>query len=185
MKKSRPPFPQTGLTANESRRLLLRFHATGLMKTASALVLLLAFLGGCASTPEAPLQDDAAAKRFESAPRAAIVYLYRADASGSAGISTIWVDDRLVGQTLPATYFRFAVRPGHNRIAAFAGDQGRLEIDTREGGVYFVAMHVGGEGESSPNTVFRVVSPDAGKAAILRCCTLLETWRPGQRRLTF
>jgi hypothetical protein len=154
----------------------------GTLKTTSALVLLLAYLGGCASTPEASLQDDAAAKRFESAPRAAIIYLYRADNPGR-GVSTIWVDDRPVGQTLPATYFRVAVRPGHNRIAAFASDPGRLEIETRGDGVYFVAMHVGGEAESSPNTIFRSVPPEAGQAAILRCCTMLETWRPGQWRL--
>ena len=154
----------------------------GTLKTTPALVMLLAFLGGCASTPEASLQDDATAKRFESAPRAAIIYLYRADGPGR-GVSTIWVDGRIVGQTLPATYFRIAVRPGHNHIAAFASDQGRLEIETREGGVYFVAMHVGGEAESSPHTVFRSVPPEAGQVAILRCCALLETWRPGQWRL--
>jgi len=150
----------------------------------AALVALLALLGGCAATPEAPIQDDAAAKRFESAPRAAIVYLYRADNPSSA-TSTLWVDDRIVGQSLPATYFRVAVRPGRNRITAFGPDQGRLEIETREGGVYFVAMHVDGDGESSPNTLFRIASPAVGKAEILRCCTMLETWSPGQWRLLF
>ena len=154
-------------------------------RTALALVVSLAFLGGCASTPEAPPASDAEAKSFEPAPRAAVIYLYRSDGPGSSGVSTIWVDDRLVGQTLPATYFRVAVRPGRNRIAAVAGDQGRLEIETRGGDVYFVAMYVGGEGESSPDTIFRGVPPEVGKAAILRCCTMLETWRPGQWRIQF
>lgn len=156
----------------------------GTPRTALALVLLLALLGGCAATPEAPPATDAEAKRFESAPRAAIVYLYRADHPSSA-TSTLWIDDRLVGQSLPATYFRVAVRPGRNRIAAFAPDQGRLEIDTRAGSVFFVAMYVGGDAEVPGDTVFRSVPPDAGRAAILRCCTLLETWRPGQRRMPF
>lgn len=153
-------------------------------KSASALVLLLALLGGCAATPEASPTTDAEAKRFESAPRAAIVYLYRADTPSST-TSTIWVDDRIVGQSLPATYFRVAVRPGRNRIAAFAPDQGRLEIETREGGVFFVAMQVGGDAEGSGTTLFRSVTPDAGKAEILRCCTMLETWRPGQWRAPY
>ncbi len=153
----------------------------GLLKTRLTLALLLAFLGGCASTPEAPPATDAEAKRFESAPRAAIIYLYRADNPSSA-ISTLWVDDRIVGQSLPATYFRVAVRPGRNRIAAFAPDQGRLEIDTREGGVFFVAMRVGGTLETPGNTLFRSIAPETGKAEILRCCTMLETWRPGQWR---
>jgi len=153
----------------------------GTPRTALALVLLLALLGGCAATPEASTQDDAAAKLFESAPRAAIIYLYRADTPSSA-TSTLWVDDRIVGQSLPATYFRVAVRPGRNRIAAFAPDQGRLEIETREGGVFFVAMQVGGDFETPGNTIFRSVPPEAGKAEILRCCTMLETWRPNQWR---
>ena len=153
-----------------------------ILKTALALVVSLVLLGGCASTPEASPGDDADAKRFESAPGAAIIYLYRADAQ-SSGIATIWIDDRLVGQTLPTTYFRVAVRTGHNRITASGADVGRLEIDTREGGVYFVAMQVIGEMEGSSTTVFRSVTPEVGKAEILRCCTLLETWRPGQRRL--
>ncbi len=157
---------------------------TGTLKTASVLIPLLALLAGCAATPEASLQDDAEAKRFDSAPRAAIVYLYRADTPGST-TSTLWVDDRIVGQTLPATYFRVAVRPGRNRIAAFAPDHGRLEIDTREGGVFFVAMQVGGDLDAPGNTLFRSVPPEAGKAEILRCCTMLETWRPGQRRMPF
>ena len=152
--------------------------------SALALVLLLALLGGCAATSEASREADVEAKRFESAPRAAIIYLYRADTPSNA-TSTIWVDDRIVGQSLPATYFRVAVRPGRNRIAAFAPDQGRLEIDTRGGGVFFVAMRVGGDVDTPGNTLFRSVPPEAGKTEILRCCTMLETWRPGQWRAPF
>jgi len=154
----------------------------GTPRTTLPLVLILALLGGCASTPEAPPASDAEAKRFESAPRVAIIYLYRADTPGSSATATIWVDDRIVGQTLPATYFRIAVRPGRNRIAAIASDQGRLEIDTLEGSVYFVAMYIGGDVETPANTIFRRVPPEIGKAEILRCCTMLDTWRPGQWR---
>ena len=149
----------------------------------SALLALTAFLGGCAATPGASPASDAEAKRFESAPRAAIIYLYRPAASGGRGPSTVWVDGRLVGQTLPASYFRIAARPGRNLITASAGDAGRLEIDTQADAVYFVEMQVFGETESESSTVFRGVAPEVGKAAIQRCCTLLETWRPGQPRL--
>ena len=138
----------------------------------------------CASTPEAPPASDAEAKRFESDPRAAIIYLYRADVS-RGGVATIWIDNRLVGQTVSTTYFRVAVRAGHNRITASGSDAGRLEIDTRGGEVYFVSMNVLGETESASTTVFRSVTPEVGKAAIQRCCTMLETWRPGQSRFNF
>ena len=143
-------------------------------------VLLMAVLGGCATTPGASPAKDADAKRFEPELRTAIIYLYRADVRG--GVSTLWIDNRLIGQTISATYFRVAVRPGRNVITASGSDLGRIELDTREEGVYFVEMRVLGETEGASTTIFRTVPPDAGKALIAKCCALLETWRPGQSR---
>ncbi len=158
---------------------------SGLLKIISALVLLSAMLGGCASTPEAAPASDAEAKQFESALNAVIIYLYRPLGPSGRGISTIWIDGRLIGETLPTTFFRVAVRPGHNRISGSGADTGRLEIDTKAGEVYFVEMQVRGESQGDSSTVFRLVAPEAGKAAILGCCNRLETWRPGQRRFNF
>src|SRR5450631_12509 len=149
-------------------------------RLAPSLLLLLGMLGGCATTPEASRESDADAKRFEPALRAAIIYLYRADIRG--GVSTIWIDNRLVGQTVAATYFRIATRPGHNIITASGADLGRIEIDTRDEGVYFIEMRVAGESEGSSSTTFRSVPAKTGKETIARCCALLETWRPGQPR---
>jgi hypothetical protein len=143
--------------------------------------LLLAVLVGCATTPEASRESDADAKRFEPALRAAVVYLYRPDIRG--GVATIWIDNRLVGQTVSGTYFRVPIRAGHNIITASGSDQGRIEIDTRDEGVYFIEMRVAGEAEGSSTTNFRSVPAEAGKEALARCCSLLETWRPGQPRL--
>ena len=151
----------------------------GFLKSLS-LLLLLALLGGCAATPEASPEKDADAKRFDPALRGAIIYLYRGDQRG--GIATIWINDRLVGQTVPRTYFRVAVRPGRNRIGVAGNDMGRIDVDTREEGVYFVEMQVLGESESDHTTIFRSVPADAAKRVITQCCTLLETWRPGQSR---
>ncbi len=146
-------------------------------------LMLAAMLAGCAATPEATPDRDAAAKQFEPAARAAVIYLYRADSPGSRGVTTVWVDGRLVGQSLPATYFRVIARPGRNHIHATGADAGRLEIETRQDAVYFVAMHVSGQDEGSSSTVFRSVPAAAAQSAIQRCCSLLETWRPGQWRV--
>jgi hypothetical protein len=155
------------------------------MRSGPWLSLLAALVGGCAATPEASPQSDAEAKRFETAPRTAIIYLYRADTPSNGATATIWVDGRLIGESVPATYFRVLARPGHNRISASGHDTGRLEIDTRANEVYFVAMQVLGDAENSSSTIFRSMPPAAANAEILRCCTLLETWRPGQTRLPF
>jgi hypothetical protein len=155
------------------------------LKITSTLTLLLALLGGCASTPEASPDTDADAKRFESAPNAAIIYLYRPLAPGGNAASTLWVDGRLIGETLSTTFFRVAVRPGRNRISASGSDAGRLEIDTQAAGIYFVETQVLGDAQGASTTFFRSVAPATGKAAILRCCNMLETWRPGQSRFNF
>jgi hypothetical protein len=140
----------------------------------------LALLAGCSTTPEASREKDADAKRFEPAMRAATIYLYRPDIRG--GVATIWIDNRLVGQSVSGTYFRVPVRAGRNVINASGSDLGRIELETKEEGVYFVEMRVRGEDEGSSTTVFRSVVTDAGQKAIAQCCTLLETWRPGQPR---
>ena len=157
-------------------------HGTSISAAVRGLMLA-AMLAGCAATPEATPDRDAAAKHFEPASRAAVIYLYRADSPGSRGVTTVWVDGRLVGQSLPATYFRVIARPGRNYIHATGGDAGRLEIQTRPDAVHFVAMYVTGQDEGSSSTVFRSVDPAAAQAAIQRCCSLLETWAPGQWRM--
>ena len=151
----------------------------GFLKTLP-LLLLLALLGSCSTTPEAPPEKDADAKRFEPALRGATIYLYRGDLRG--GVATIWIDDRLVGLTSPRSYFRVPVRPGRHRISAAGNDMGRIDVDTREEGVYYVEMQVFGESEADHTTIFRSVPADAAKRVIAQCCTLLENWRPGQSR---
>jgi hypothetical protein len=143
---------------------------------------LLALLAGCASTPQASLGTDADAKRFDSAPNAAIIYIYRPIGAGQ-GVSTIWLDGRLVGDSLPQSFFRVAARPGHNRITTAGNDPGRLEFDTRADEVYFVEARVEGESHSESISSFRLVTPESGKTAIVGCCRMLEAWRPGQPRL--
>lgn len=150
------------------------------LKILPLLVLSLALFSGCSSTPVASPQDDADAKRFNPPLRGATIYLYRGDLRG--GVSTIWIDDRLVGQTLPRTYFRVVVRPGRNRVGVAGNDMGRIVIDTKEEGVYFVEMQVLGETEGDHTTIFRSVPPETGKKVITQCCALLDTWRPGQSR---
>ena len=147
-----------------------------------AAVLLVMMLGACAATPEAPRERDADAKHFESVPGSAVIYLYRADVSG--GLSTLWLNNRLLGQTLAQTYFRATARADRSVIATSGADNGRIELETREEGVYFVEMRVYGQGEGDSQTIFRRVTPEIGRQAILRCCNLLENWRPGQSRLS-
>jgi hypothetical protein len=155
------------------------------LRIAFPLITAIAVLAGCAATPLASNESDADAKRFETATNAAIIYIYRPTGYGGHGVSTVWVDGKLVGETLPSTFFRIAVRPGRNRVAAGGNDMGRIEIDTKADGVYFVEAQVAGESQSESATTFRAVAAETGKSMIQGCCRMLETWRPGQWRLNY
>ena len=144
-----------------------------------ALLVSILALAGCVSTPEATPERDAEAKRFMARPDAATIYVYRDDfASAEPGTddTVLYVDDRLIGAVLPKTFFRFDVRAGERLLHGYAFDQGSLKVDTRSGELTFVSLQT-----TAGTSRFTLVKPDAGKRDILRCCTLMENWAPGQR----
>lgn len=145
---------------------------------ASALVLPLALLSGCASTPQATAERDAEAKQFVSHPATAAIYVYRNEWNAADDYSVLYVDNRLIGATLPGTYFRVDVQPGKHVLRGFAYDAGQLELDVRPGEIKLVSLNV-----LSGYSRFALRNGEAGRRELLACCVLLENWAPGQRPL--
>jgi hypothetical protein len=138
-------------------------------------------LAACTSTPQASPERDADAKQFTSHPNSAAVYVYRPDfpiGTGEWSDSVLWVNDRLIGSTLPRTYFRVDLRPGRQVLRGNGPDIGRFTLDTNSGEIYFVSLNV-----RAGTSHFAVVAAEAGKRELLRCCSLMENWAPGQRPL--
>ena len=135
-------------------------------------------LAACASTPQAGPERDAEAKEFYAHPATAALYVYRAGISSLDEDSVLYIDDRLIGATLPRTYFRFDVRPGRHRLHGVGADSGSIEIDVRAGEIYFVSLKVLGG-----NSFFALEDPGVAREALVGCCALLENWSPGQRPL--
>ena len=136
-------------------------------------------LAGCASVPQASLERDSEAKQFLAQPGAATVYVYRPDFwAGRGDESVLYADGRLIGATLPGTYFRIDLRAGPHILHGYGYDHGRLKVEPRYGEIIFVALTV-----SSGASHFETVEPEDAKRAIARCCVLLENWAPGQRPL--
>ena len=131
---------------------------------------------GCASTPQATAERDAEAKRFGTHPSTATLYVYRPEPSGDD--SVLWIDNRLIGSTLPYTYFRVFLDPGRHVLTGTAGDNGRITIETRPGMVYFVALRV-----ITGQSRYELVPETIGRKVLANCCFLLENWAPGQRPL--
>ena len=148
------------------------------MKRAAACLLIA--LSGCASVPEATPERDAEAKQFETRPGAGTLYVFRNDSSGNAwqDDSVLYIDDRLIGATLPGTFFRIDLQPGRHELSGYGHDRGSLRIRLADGEARFVALNViGGTSHFVP------MAAPAGKREIARCCVLMESWQPGQRPL--
>lgn len=143
-------------------------------------LLMVILLAGCASVPQASRERDAEAKRYLTHPNAATLYVYRNDfpAGTASEDAVLHVDGRIIGTSLPGTYFRVDVRPGDRLLHGYGYDQGMLKVSTRSGEITFVSLNVMGG-----TSLFAVVSPEAGKREIARCCALMENWAPGQRPL--
>jgi hypothetical protein len=146
---------------------------------ATAFVILL--LTACASTPEADPLRDAEAKRFEAVTRDSVIYVYRPDGGTGTAETTLWADGRLVGVSLPQTFFRVIVLPGKTLLDTSGPDNGRIEITTQGNDVTYVEMRA--FDDQSPRSRFRLMTAEDAQAAIRACCTRLEVWRPGQPRL--
>ena len=136
------------------------------------------FIVGCASTPQASPARDAEAKEFRTHPNAGTVYVYRAEHDRLEDLSVLYIDGRLIGETLPGAYFRIDTTPGRHVLHGVGSDMGKIALDTRPGHLYFVELHVT-EGQSR----FRAVPEQVGRQRIAKCCALLESWAPGQRPL--
>ena len=163
----------------------MRLRYSGLAPCLRAFVALgaIALLAACASTPQATPERMAEAKRFEPVTREAVIYIYRPGIALSGPETTLWVDNRLVGASLPGTFFRVIALPGRNTIDTSPPDTGRIEVNTQGNDVTYVEMITEGGRNNAPNTRFRVIQSGEAKSAIADCCWMLETWRYNQPRL--
>jgi hypothetical protein len=137
-------------------------------------------LAGCASTPQASAVEDLLAKQFLTHPDSATLYVYRPDRSPSPDSedTVLYVDDRLVGATLPGTYFRIDLLPGVYRLHGLAHDNGSLGVEIRRGETTFVTLTI-----LNDSSYFSRVDAETGKREVARCCALMENWTAGQRPL--
>jgi hypothetical protein len=130
-------------------------------------LLLLAFvLAGCAPLPPSPA--DIEAKRFDSVPGKAVIYVVRSEPDISREVSTLMLDDNMMGSTYPGTYFRWVVEPGRHQIRGYAGDNGAITIDAAPDRIYYVQQTVSRMFQGFAQSFFRPIPEPHGRAAVLR-----------------
>ena len=135
-----------------------------------------ALLAACTSTPEASPQSDVLAKEFLTHPNASTIYVYRSPFNHYATDSVLFMDGRVIGTTIPGTYFRLDTTPGRHILHGTGVDLGQIELETRAGELYFVSLEV-----IAGHSNFERVADRTGRERVRACCALLENWAPGQR----
>jgi hypothetical protein len=124
-------------------------------------------ISGCVSTammitpptvPLAPKQADAEAKRFNSQPGRASIYVMREDMfTGQAALFQVSLDGKDQGKLSRGTYFLFTVPPGKH-VVAFTGEVGRgtETIYAVEGGMYYLEIRPKSGIMAPPTNIFRI-----------------------------
>ncbi len=122
---------------------------------------------GCAQLPPSP--EDIQAKKFESAPDKAAIYIVRQPVDSDAG-HTLSLDDRLIITTYRGTYYRWEVAPGTHRVSGFAGGAESVTVNAAPGRVYFVQHTVFAHQEDGTVLVsaLQEISGQAGRNLVSR-----------------
>lgn len=128
-------------------------------------VALAAVISACAPLPPSP--QDLQAKRFESAPGKAVIYLVRTYPDLGDVAATLWLDNQVMGSTYMGTYFRWEVAPGRHQISGYGSDNGQIVLDVQPDRIYYVQQVVRGGGRAnSPYSTFRMLSEAQGRAYV-------------------
>lgn len=148
------------------------------MKNIVPVVLIAAFVTGCASVPMAARDESAKAKQFGPPTKGSSgVYIYRLGGVGGALKKDVWIDGKCIGETAPNMFFYTEVAGGQEHAVSTESEfsPNDLKIQMLPDTNYFVKQYikmgvfVGGAGIDG-------VSEAQGKADIQK----LEMATPGK-----
>mgnify|MGYP000331645167 CR=1 FL=1 len=127
------------------------------------LLLAMLLITGCAQLPPPP--GDAAAKRFETLPDRAVIYLAR-HALEPSYIAPVALGDQMIGSTYRGTYMRIEVPAGTHVLRGMAGDSGSITITVAAGQIYYLQHRAHGY-RSFISSSFDQVNPDSGRSLVM------------------
>jgi hypothetical protein len=162
--------PPTSHFFDSLRRGEPREKGEGIMTALSRAFFIALLLVGCVQLPPTPL--DLQAKKFAAVPGQAVIYLVRDLPDFSDLQAQVNLGGKLGLRTYPGTYYRWEVQPGTHQIDTGFYDTGRLTLEVRAGGIYFVQQRVLSI-MGNPSSTFELVGETAGRAAVTRAVLLV------------
>jgi len=138
-----------------------------------AAVVALALASGCATVPLADNKLDVEAKYFQPTDQKANVYIFRDQRLGGGLRLAVSVNDKVLGQTAPKTYFFLQLNPGRYVFKAMAENVAQLPLVVEAGQNYFIRQQIDWGTVIADNTLV-LVDDAEGKAAV-REAGLIQT----------
>ncbi|BBP84660.1 DUF2846 domain-containing protein [Pseudomonas sp. No.21] len=138
---------------------------TKIMMCTAALAV--ALLSGCASVPMESPEKDAALKAFPNPPQdQSAVYIFRDTSLGAALKKTVKIDDKVIGETAPNTYFYRLITPGAHVLSTESefGDN-TLNLSAQPGKNHYVRQSIR-IGVFAGGATLSEVSESEGKKAV-------------------
>lgn len=121
-------------------------------------------LAGCAQLPPSPA--DIQAKRFESVPDQAVIYVVRTPMDSIIG-SSLALDSYATITTYPGSYYRWEVTPGPHRIAGSGFGTEEVRLNAEPGRIYFLQHTVLGNIRSGPQvTRLKLIGDQEGRTLV-------------------
>lgn len=127
---------------------------------------LAAFVGACASVPEASPELDQAAKSFTAPSGMAGVYVYRNETFGAAIKLDVFLDGKWLGETASKTYFYVEVPPGKHTVMGKGENQSVIDFDAVAGKLYYIWQEVK-MGLFQPRNNVQLVDEETGRAGVM------------------
>ena len=123
-----------------------------------------ALLAGCSQLPPSP--QDIEAKKFESIPGKAAIYVVRDPQSVGLG-AQLWLDQGAQILMYQGNYHRWIVDPGSHTIAAIGVSSASITIQAQAGKIYFVHFRVEGNMRYGvSNSALSMMDDQAGRALV-------------------
>ena len=123
-------------------------------------------LSGCVQLPVTPA--DTQAKRFESVPNKAVVYVVRQpmDSVEPGGLA---LENGEQISTLPGTYYRWEMSPGAHRLVGMPPASASLSFTVEPGKIYYLRHTVIGQWRDGPQLASLIpIGTDEGQALVTR-----------------
>jgi len=129
-----------------------------------------ALLAGCAQLPPSP--QDIEAKKFESMPGKAAIYVVRDSMSVGLG-APLWLDQGAQITMYQGNYHRWIVDPGSHTIAAIGVSSASIAIQAQAGKIYFVHFRVDGNIRVGVvSSALELMDDQAGRALVRQAVLL-------------